>query len=141
MTSAGLDLEITESMLMHDLESSAAKLQRLRDAGVRVAIDDFGTGYSSLRHLAKLPVDTLKIDRSFIQRISSDSDDLTIVSTIISLAHSFRMTCVAEGVETSEQLNVLRLLKCDAAQGYLYSPPIPAEKFPDFIRRLQADVK
>jgi EAL domain-containing protein (putative c-di-GMP-specific phosphodiesterase class I) len=108
---------------------------------LHVAIDDFGTGYSSLRHLAKLPVDTLKIDRSFIQRISIDPDDLTIVSTVISLAHSFRMTCVAEGVETIEQINVLRLLKCDAAQGYLYSRPIPAEEFLAFVLRMHSDVK
>lgn len=136
---AGLDIEITESMLMHDLDSSARKLQRVREAGLQVAIDDFGTGYSSLRHLAKLPVDTLKIDRSFTQGVSSAPNDLTIVSTIVSLAHAFGMTCVAEGVETAEQLNVLRLMRCDSAQGFLFSRPIPAEAIPELVLRLHAD--
>lgn len=134
----GLDLEITESMLLHDLESSASKLRRLREAGFRIAIDDFGTGYSSLGHLAKLPVDALKIDRSFTQSVSTDPDALTIVSTIISLAHSFDMSCVAEGVETAEQLNVLRLMKCDDVQGYLFSPPISADDIPSFVLRHHA---
>ncbi|HKZ72899.1 MAG TPA: EAL domain-containing protein [Steroidobacteraceae bacterium] len=121
----GLDIELTESMLMLDLESSRSKLTRLREAGVQVAIDDFGTGYASLRHLAKLPVDTLKIDRSFTQGITSSPEDRTLVSTIVTLAHAFRMTTVAEGVETVEQLELLKGLGCDQSQGFLHGRPVP----------------
>src|SRR6202041_1158308 len=108
----GLDIENTESMLMHDLDLSIRKLTQLREAGLGVAIDDFGTGYSSLRLLAKLPVDTLKIDRSFIQGITHGPHAMTLVSTIVSLARSFDMRLVAEGVETIEQLNLLRVMGC-----------------------------
>jgi diguanylate cyclase (GGDEF)-like protein len=133
---AGVDIEITESMLMHDLELSIRKLSELREAGIGVAIDDFGTGYSSLRLLAKLPVDTLKIDHSFIQSIDDTPNVMTLVSTIVSLAHAFKMKTVAEGVETDEQLQRLRLIKCDQAQGYLFSRPIPAAKVPALIAQL-----
>ena len=132
----GLDIEITESMLMHDLELSIRKLTQLREAGLGVAIDDFGTGYSSLRLLAKLPVDTLKIDRSFVQSISDTPNVATLVSTIVSLANAFNMKTVAEGVETADQLQKLRILKCDQAQGYLFSRPIPASEVPSVIDRL-----
>lgn len=132
---AGIDLEITESTLMHDLSVSTRKLERLREAGLRIAIDDFGTGYSSLRHLARLPVDTLKIDRSFIQGITDDADDRTIVATIISLAKSFEMTTVAEGVETEGQLQALRAMKCDLAQGYLFCRPMPMKELSEWLRR------
>jgi EAL domain-containing protein (putative c-di-GMP-specific phosphodiesterase class I) len=132
----GLDIEITESMLMHDLELSIRKLTQLREAGIGVAIDDFGTGYSSLRLLAKLPVDTLKIDRSFVQSISDTPNVATLVSTIVSLARAFNMKTVAEGVETADQLQKLRILKCDQAQGYLFSRPVPASEVPSVIDRL-----
>jgi diguanylate cyclase (GGDEF)-like protein len=136
-SSAGLDIEITESMLMQDLELSIRKLSQLREAGLGVAIDDFGTGYSSLRLLAKLPVDTLKIDRSFVQSIVDTPNVATLVSTVVSLARAFNMKTVAEGVETAEQLQKLRQMKCDQAQGYLYSRPVPAADVPTVISRVE----
>ncbi len=132
----GVDIEITESMLMQDLELSIAKLSQLREAGIGIAIDDFGTGYSSLRMLAKLPVDTLKVDRSFVQSITETPNMMTLVSTIVALARAFNMKTVAEGVETTEQLQLLRLIKCDQAQGYLLSRPTPAADVPAVIARL-----
>jgi diguanylate cyclase (GGDEF)-like protein len=135
--SAGLDIEITESMLMHDLELSIRKLAQLREAGLGVAIDDFGTGYSSLRLLAKLPVDTLKIDRSFVQSIADTPNVATLVSTVVALARAFNMKTVAEGVETPEQLQKLRAVRCDQAQGYLFSRPVPASDVPSMIAKLQ----
>jgi diguanylate cyclase (GGDEF)-like protein len=121
-----LELEITESVIMADIEASTERLKRLNDSGVAIAIDDFGTGYSSLRYLARLPVDTLKIDRSFVVRMSLESDSMTLVSTMISLAHAFELTVVAEGVDSEDQANLLRLLKCDTLQGYLFGKPVPA---------------
>ena len=123
-----LELEITESLIMQDIETNIQKLRAVRDLGVEVAVDDFGTGYSSLAYIAKLPVSSLKIDRAFIVNMSSSPDDLSIVSTIISLGHSLNLKIVAEGVETEEQANLLRLLKCDEFQGYLFSPAVPAEQ-------------
>jgi diguanylate cyclase (GGDEF)-like protein len=134
--SCGVDLEITESMLMQDLELSIRKLAQLREAGIGIAIDDFGTGYSSLRLLARLPVDTLKVDRSFIQSIADTPNVMTLVATIISLARAFNMHTVAEGVETAEQLRILRAVNCDQAQGYLFGRPTPASDVPAAIARL-----
>jgi diguanylate cyclase (GGDEF)-like protein/PAS domain S-box-containing protein len=125
---SGIDLEITESMVMHDIEGNVAKLKAIRDLGVSIAIDDFGTGYSSLGYLAKLPVQALKIDRSFIVSMASDPDAMTLISTIISLAHSLRLHVIAEGVETEEQARMLRLLRCDQIQGYLIARPQPLEQ-------------
>jgi PAS domain S-box-containing protein/diguanylate cyclase (GGDEF)-like protein len=133
---AGIDIEITESMLMQDIELSTRKLAELRDAGVGVAIDDFGTGYSSLRLLSGLPITTLKIDRSFVQNGCVSRGGLTLVSTIISLARSFGMKTVAEGVETAEELRMLRGLDCDQAQGYYFARPGPAAEVPAVIARL-----
>ncbi len=124
----GVDLEITESLLMADVDESIRKLRELRDLGMRIALDDFGTGYSSLAYLSKLPVDTLKIDRGFIHGMTEKPDDTSIVTIIISLAQALRLKVVAEGVETEQQAQLLRLLRCDQAQGYLFSPPVPAEK-------------
>jgi len=135
---AGVDIEITESMLMQDIELSIRKLSQLREAGISVAIDDFGTGYSSLRLLARLPVDTLKVDRSFVQSITDTPNVMTLVSTIVSLARAFNMKTVAEGVETPEQLQMLRLIKCDQAQGYLFSRPTPASEVSSVIARLSS---
>ena len=126
---AGLELEITESVIMDDIELNIATLQAIRDLGVTIAIDDFGTGFSSLSYLAKLPVDTLKIDRSFVTEMTAEPQGLALVSTIISLAHAFKLKVVAEGVETEEQSHLLRLLKCDEMQGFLFSKPVPAEVF------------
>jgi diguanylate cyclase (GGDEF)-like protein len=137
--SCSVDIEITESMLMHDLELSIRKLAELREAGIGIAIDDFGTGYSSLRLLARLPVDTLKIDRSFIQSIADTPNIRTLVSTIVSLARAFKMHTVAEGVETAGQLQILRAMKCDQAQGYLYGRPTPASDVPATVARLRTE--
>ena len=126
---AGLELEITESMIMEDVKHSIASLQAIRAIGITIAIDDFGTGFSSLGYLSKLPVDTLKIDRSFVTDMTAGPDGLSLVSTIITLAHSLRLKVVAEGVETEEQSRLLRLLKCDEMQGFLFSKPVPCEVF------------
>jgi len=121
----GLDIEVTESVLMSDLSDNLIKLTAVRDFGVGIALDDFGTGYSSMAYLAKLPVGMLKIDRSFVASMLEDPSVLTLVSTIISLAHSLKLETVAEGVETEEQARLLRLLGCDQMQGYLISKPVP----------------
>ena len=125
----GLDLEITESVIMRDIEANVRKLAELRDMGVRVAIDDFGTGYSSLAYMARLPVEVIKIDRAFIKDLREDADDsLSIVTSIISLAHALKRIVVAEGVETPEQAKLLRQLGCDQCQGYLFSKPMPEDE-------------
>ncbi|MBI3526971.1 MAG: GGDEF domain-containing protein [Betaproteobacteria bacterium] len=130
-----LELEITESLLMEDIERNIVRLKALRDLGVTIAIDDFGTGYSSLNYLARLPMDTLKIDRSFVLGMSQSSESRTIVSAVISLAHSLGLKVVAEGVETGEQLNILRLLQCDEMQGFLLSPAVSPEMVDSFLSR------
>jgi len=122
------DVEITETMLMDDIEGNIQKLGALRAMGTQVAIDDFGTGYSSLSYLARLPVNSLKIDQSFIARMTSGPDQLAIVSSVISLARALNLKVVAEGVEMDEQANLLRLLRCDEAQGYLFGKPLPPEE-------------
>ena len=122
----GLDIEITEGALLDDASWTLRTLRVLRGAGVHVAIDDFGTGYSSLSRLSQLPVDTLKIDRSFTSRLPGNKAGCTLVSTIIGLARAFNMTTVAEGVETHEQLAFLQRAGCTESQGYLHSRPIPA---------------
>jgi EAL domain-containing protein (putative c-di-GMP-specific phosphodiesterase class I) len=128
VTGTAIELEITESVIMADIESNTDRLQQICDQGVTIAIDDFGTGYSSLRYLAKLPVHTLKIDRSFVVSMATDADSMTLVSTIIGLAHSFDLTVVAEGVDAEDQAQLLRLMKCDVLQGYLFGKPLPAEQ-------------
>jgi len=131
----GIDLEITESLIMEDVEESISKLKGLTDAGIGVAIDDFGTGYSSLRYLAKLPVQTLKIDQSFIGAMLGDANTMTLVSTIVSLAHSLGLKVVAEGVETEEQARALGELECDEMQGYLIQRPVPPEELAKLLGR------
>ena len=126
---AGLQLEITESLIMQDVNNSIVSLLAIRALGVTIAIDDFGTGFSSLSYLAKLPVDTLKIDRSFVTEMVSGAGGLTLVSVIINLAHELKLNTVAEGVETEEQLRQLRLLGCDEMQGYLFGKPVPVDIF------------
>lgn len=129
-----LDLEITESLLMKDIHASIRKLSILRGLGLHIAMDDFGTGHSSLSYLARLPIDSLKIDRSFINSMLSGPQDMAIVTTIIALAHSLQLTVVAEGVETGAQAKTLVLLKCDEAQGYLFSKPVPAADIERLLR-------
>ena len=129
-----LVLEITESAVMRDPDLAARHMQLLQIAGVRFSIDDFGTGHSSLAQLSRLPVDELKIDRSFIQGAHLGSDAATIVTSTIELGHSMGLKVVAEGVENAEAWNLLRQLGCDLAQGYLISPPMPAAAVPAFVR-------
>jgi diguanylate cyclase (GGDEF)-like protein len=126
---AGLQLEITETEIMQDVNHSIVSLLAIRALGVTIAIDDFGTGFSSLNYLAKLPVDTLKIDRSFVVEMISAKGGLTLVSVIINLARALKLNTVAEGVETEEQLRQLRSLGCDEMQGYLFGKPVPVESF------------
>ncbi len=129
-----LELEITESLIMQDIDANIEKLHAIRDMGVEVSVDDFGTGYSSLNYISRLPVNSLKIDRAFIINMANKPDDLSIVSTIITLGHSLELKVVAEGVETEEQANLLRLLKCDEFQGYLFSRPVPLEDMDLLLR-------
>ncbi len=126
---AGLELEIAESVIMEDVKGTMATLQAIRDMGITIAIDDFGTGFSSLAYLAKLPVDKLKIDRSFVVAMTDSPQGLALVSTIISLAHALKLKVVAEGVETEEQHRLLGLLTCDEIQGFLFSKAVPSEVF------------
>ncbi|HXS21384.1 MAG TPA: EAL domain-containing protein [Steroidobacteraceae bacterium] len=130
----GIDLEITETGLLHDVEGASRKLRELRAAGLRVALDDFGTGYSSLGLLSKLPVDLVKIDRSFITGLPEDKASVTLVSSVIGLASAFGLKVVAEGVETQGQLDALREMGCDQSQGYLHSRPVPADQFEQLLR-------
>jgi len=122
-----LELEITESCIMKESEKSIETLNYLQNLGIRFAIDDFGTGYSSLSHLKRLPVDTLKIDRSFISNIQNDNDDLAIVQAIVALAETLQLTVTAEGIENNVQESLLQKLKCDIGQGFYYCKPVPAE--------------
>src|SRR6185295_19173951 len=130
----GVDLEITESLLMEDIEESIRKLSALREAGANIALDDFGTGYSSLAYMSRLPIDTVKIDRSFVHKMTDSANATSIVSTIISLAQALRHKVVAEGVETEEQAQLLRLLRCDQMQGYLFSRPVDKDKVEMLLR-------
>jgi EAL domain-containing protein (putative c-di-GMP-specific phosphodiesterase class I) len=122
----GLDLEITESMLLRDLEGTSRKLRQLRAAGVRIALDDFGTGYSALGLLPKLPVDLLKIDKSFVGGLPDDPASVALVETVLRLASAFKLTTVVEGIETDAQLQAVAAMHCDMWQGYLHSKPMPA---------------
>jgi len=131
---AGIDIEITEGVLMDDLEDCIRKLTAVRELGVQVAIDDFGTGYSSLRYLARLPIDSLKIDQSFVSMVTESPNDLAIVSAIIVLAHGLNLDVVAEGVETEEQRKFLRLLRCDQMQGFLFSKPVAKDEIEQMLR-------
>jgi EAL domain-containing protein (putative c-di-GMP-specific phosphodiesterase class I) len=128
-----LEIEITESVAMSDAALSRQILEELGRAGVRLAVDDFGTGYSSLGYLRRFPLDTLKIDKSFVREIMVEPDDATIVRTVIGMAHSLGLEVCAEGVETPEQLAFLRQENCDRAQGYLYGRPMPADDFRAFL--------
>jgi diguanylate cyclase (GGDEF)-like protein len=133
----GIDLEITETALLQDIDGAGRQLRELRAAGIRVALDDFGTGYSSLGLLSKLPVDLLKIDRSFVHGLPGDHTSVTLTRTIIGLASAFGLLTVAEGVETAEQCKLLRLLNCDQAQGYFHCPPVPVQMIEQILAQDQ----
>lgn len=128
-----LELELTEGTLMEHTESSSTTLMRLKDMGVRISIDDFGTGYSSLSYLRKFPIDTLKIDQTFIQDLTNNPEDAAISHAIIAMAHSLRLDVIAEGVETLEQLAILYAQGCDAAQGYYLGKPTYQTKVPEIL--------
>ncbi len=130
-----LKLELTESTLMKNSQNSMKKMDTLREMGIQISIDDFGTGYSCLNYLKRFPVEVLKIDRSFIKDIETDSNDQAIVRAIIALAHNLNIQVIAEGVETTKQMGILRGYGCDAAQGFLFCPPIHATSLAQFIRQ------
>ena len=130
-----LEIEVTEIMLMSESTNSDVALLALHDMGVRIALDDFGTGYSSLVYLKRFPIDTIKIDGSFISEITASADDLEIVKAIITMGQSLNRRVAAEGVETAEQLAILREFGCDEFQGYLVCPPLPADKIAPIIAK------
>ena len=130
-----LEIELTETLVMHDVENAIGVLRDLKALGVKLSIDDFGTGYSSLSYLRRFPIDVLKIDQSFVRDIALDSDDAVIVTSIISLAHSLRLDVIAEGVETVEQLAYLRRHGCDEMQGYYFSKPVAAVEFGQLLQQ------
>jgi EAL domain-containing protein (putative c-di-GMP-specific phosphodiesterase class I) len=141
-----LKLEITESAVMADPTAAADILQQIKDLGVRLAIDDFGTGYSSLSYLHRFPLDTLKIDRSFISGSAQGSEGMEIARTIMPMAKNLRLDVVAEGVETLEQVGLLKRLQCKYAQGYYFSKPLAPEEVPsllseDATREMQKQLK
>lgn len=131
-----IKLEITESVVMENIEAAIEMLEQLHARGIQLSIDDFGTGYSSLSYLHRLPIDTLKIDRSFIDRMEGSSENAEIVRTIIALGRNLRMSITAEGIETVDQLNQLRALDCDSGQGYLFSKPLEAEDARQIVRQI-----
>lgn len=130
-----LELEVTETFLMQDIEHSIDVLKEIQCLGVKIAIDDFGTGYSSLNYLTRLPVDTLKVDRSFVSELSGASEKKSLIKNMITMSHDLGLRVVAEGVETIEQLNLLQQMNCDEVQGYYFSPPITAENFSKLLQQ------
>lgn len=138
LAAESLELELTESILMQDVKAPVELLDQLKALGIKLSIDDFGTGYSSLSYLKRFPIDTLKIDQSFIRDIEQDADDAAIVDAAITLAHKLRLTVVAEGVETKNQEDHLRDLGCDEVQGYFYSRPLPMDKLIEWLREAKS---
>ncbi|MEH2256405.1 putative bifunctional diguanylate cyclase/phosphodiesterase [Nostoc sp.] len=130
-----LELEVTESFLMADMERSVKTLKQLRELGIWLALDDFGTGYSSLNYLKRFPVNMLKIDRSFVQDVTSNADSAAVTNAIIALAKSLRLNITAEGVETQEQLDYLKMLGCEEGQGYYFSCPVPADLITPMLQK------
>ncbi len=135
-----LELEITENIAMHNIKLVSKILQELKSMGIHISLDDFGTGYSSLSFLKKMPIDMLKIDRSFITDITSDADNAAIVAAAIAMAHSLKLKVVAEGVETAEQLQFLKKLKCNEVQGFLFSEPVTQEKIAKMLKLKQFNI-
>jgi diguanylate cyclase (GGDEF)-like protein/PAS domain S-box-containing protein len=135
LTPGCLEIELTESLFMSDVTLAVELLHSMKALGVKLSIDDFGTGYSSLSYLSRFPIDVLKIDRSFVAAISRDSNDAAIVASIIALAHNLKLSVIAEGVETEDQLDYLRRHGCDQMQGYFFSPPLAAPEFEQLLRQ------
>jgi EAL domain-containing protein (putative c-di-GMP-specific phosphodiesterase class I) len=131
-----LELEITETFLMQDSKSTALVLHEIKALGVQLALDDFGTGYSSLSYMRRFPIDTLKVDRSFVSDLTTDPDDASVVTAVINMGRSLHMRVVAEGVETHEQLEFLVKHDCSEAQGYHFSQPLKSEYFADFLSQM-----
>jgi EAL domain-containing protein (putative c-di-GMP-specific phosphodiesterase class I) len=131
---SALDLEVTESLLMRDMQQAVARMRELKEMGITLSIDDFGTGYSSLSALKSFPISTLKIDKSFVRDLAISSDDQAIALAVISLGHRLHLRVIAEGVETEEQRDFLRANDCDEMQGYLFSPPVPAERITEMLQ-------
>jgi EAL domain-containing protein (putative c-di-GMP-specific phosphodiesterase class I) len=132
-----LEIEITENVLMQDSDSSTAILNALKELGVKLAIDDFGTGYSSLNYLKRFPIDTLKIDKSFVRDITTDADDATIVSAVIGMGNNLNKRVSAEGVETQQQLTFLQIRHCAEGQGHHFSRPVVEQ---EYIRLLDTGI-
>jgi EAL domain-containing protein (putative c-di-GMP-specific phosphodiesterase class I) len=130
-----LELELTESIVMQDVDSAIVQLRDLKKLGIKLSVDDFGTGYSSLAYLKRFPIDKLKIDQSFIRDLVSDSDDEKIVKAIIGLAQAMNLKVIAEGVETREQFTFLRDHQCDEMQGYWFSKPLPVTKMMKLLKQ------
>jgi EAL domain-containing protein (putative c-di-GMP-specific phosphodiesterase class I) len=135
-----LELEITESNAMQNAENSIRTLRELKAAGVRISMDDFGTGYSSLNYLKRFPIDTLKLDQSFVRDSTTDPSDAAIISAVIVMAHSLDLKVVAEGVETKEQLEFLRHRNCDTIQGFYFSAPLAEEDLEPYLMQRTAAV-
>jgi EAL domain-containing protein (putative c-di-GMP-specific phosphodiesterase class I) len=127
-----LELELTESSILQDAAATISTMDQLKEVGVLLALDDFGTGYSSLSQLKRLPLDNLKLDQSFVRGLPGDVDDLAICTAVIAMGHALGLKVIAEGVETTEQLAVLRELGCDVVQGFLFAHPMPADEFYTF---------
>jgi diguanylate cyclase (GGDEF)-like protein len=130
-----LEFEITESLVMKNYENAISKINEFRNLGITIALDDFGTGYSSLNYLSSLPIDSIKLDKTFIDKIIEEEKSKTIIQAFILLAHSIKLNIVAEGVETEEQLCLLKQLNCDVVQGYFFSKPLKPEEFEQFIMK------
>lgn len=128
-----LELELTEGSIMKEPEKAIEKLNELRDLGIKIAIDDFGTGYSSLSYLKRFPIDTLKIDKTFVDDVTTNEDDAAIAKAIVMMGHALEITVIAEGVETPQQLEYLTSLNCDVMQGYLFSPPLSKDSFTELL--------
>ncbi len=132
----GLELEVTESMLMNDPDATIDALKQLKSRGLKISIDDFGTGYSSLSYLKQFPIDSLKVDRSFIRDVTTNADDAAITTAVILMGHSLKLNVVAEGVETESQLAFLQVLQCNEIQGFLFSPPVPPDRLVTMLTKV-----
>ncbi|MBV1921055.1 MAG: EAL domain-containing protein, partial [Pseudomonadales bacterium] len=135
INSANLELEITESMMMENTDETISILNDIRSLGIQLSIDDFGTGYSSMAYLKRFPINTLKIDQSFIRGLPGDTGDGAIVKATIAIAHALNLTVIAEGVETEDQLEFLKPLHCEEVQGYYFSRPITASSISELLEK------